>query len=120
MSSIGSVSSAASAAPQQKTSSGGLQADKAKCEAQLSDWVTCASAKTPEGKAKIAEYTAKLATINAEIKQADQAKAQTSASASGGDAGSAQNAIAPVDGAAQAAQAKSPLSMLGNSVDTYA
>ena len=48
---------------------GGLEARLAQYETKLSDWVHCASCKTPEGKAKIAEITDK---IN-EIKQLQKA-----------------------------------------------
>ena len=37
--------------------------------AQLADWVTCPSAKTPQGKAKIEQISAKLASVENEIKK---------------------------------------------------
>lgn len=56
--------------------SAALQAQLQKCEAQLSDWVHCASAKTPAGKAKIAELEAQRQLIEQRI----QARASQSAS----------------------------------------
>lgn len=46
----------------------------AKCESQLSDWVHCPSGKTPAGRAKIAEISSQIATLKAQIKQADERK----------------------------------------------
>ena len=51
-------------------------ADLAKYESQLSDWVHCASSKTSEGKAKIAEITDKIVSIKAQVKRAEDAKPQ--------------------------------------------
>ena len=45
----------------------------AKYESQLADWVQCASSKTSEGKAKIAEITDKIEAIKAEVKRAEDA-----------------------------------------------
>ena len=39
--------------------------------AQLADWVTCSSAKTPEGKAKIDQISAKLDSVKGQIKKSD-------------------------------------------------
>ena len=49
-------------------------AQLAKCESQLSDWVHCPSGKTPAGRAKIAEISNQIATLKAQIKQADERK----------------------------------------------
>ena len=46
-----------------------LDAEKAKCESQLSDWVHCASAATPQGKAKIEELSSRLSAINSQLKE---------------------------------------------------
>jgi len=46
----------------------------AKCELQLSDWVNCPSGKTPAGRAKTAEISNQIATLKAQIKQADERK----------------------------------------------
>ena len=54
----------------------------AKCESQLSDWVHCASSKTPEGKAKIAEITGKIDAIKAQMKKAEEASTASAAPAS--------------------------------------
>jgi hypothetical protein len=39
--------------------------------AQLEDWVTCPSAKTPEGKAKIAQITVEFDAVKKQIAQAN-------------------------------------------------
>ena len=72
-SSIGSVtSSRPTAAPDvAQPKPGNLDAEKAKCERQLADWVHCVSATTPTGKAKIAELSARLSQIDTQIKKAD-------------------------------------------------
>jgi hypothetical protein len=49
-------------------------AELAKYEGKLSDWVHCASSKTSEGKAKIAEITDKIESIKAQLKRAEDAK----------------------------------------------
>jgi hypothetical protein len=49
----------------------GLDAELAKCQGQLSDWVHCVSASTPEGKAKIEEISARIGAIKEALKQAD-------------------------------------------------
>ncbi len=51
----------------------GLDADLAKREVQLSDWVHCVSASTPRGKAKIEEISAQISDIRTKMKQAEQA-----------------------------------------------
>jgi hypothetical protein len=48
-----------------------LDAQMRTCRAQLADWVTCPSAKTPEGKAKIEQISTKLDEIKHEIKKSD-------------------------------------------------
>jgi len=94
---------------------GALEAQKTQCERQLSDWVNCASAKTPEGKAKIAEFTTKLATINAQIQQAGKAREQAGSAATRPD--TADNASNATTKAAPGAHLFSPL---GSRLDTYA
>jgi len=47
-------------------------AQLAKYQSQLSDWVQCPSGKTPEGKAKIAELTDKIQSLKSQMKQADE------------------------------------------------
>jgi hypothetical protein len=109
MSVIATSSSAGSAAAA-PAGSGALDAQKAQCERQLSDWVNCVSSKTPEGKAKIAEYSSKLSAINTQIKKADDARAQLSP-------GAARQADAAK---ANAPKQTSALSTIGSVIDTYA
>jgi hypothetical protein len=73
----GASMSAGSTAPRGR----GLDADLAKREAQLSDWVHCVSASTPRGKAKIEEISAQISDIKAKMKQAEQAAPPTPAPA---------------------------------------
>ena len=72
-SSATTVASAGATAP----SGRGLDADLAKRQIQLSDWVHCVSASTPRGKAKIQEISAQISDIKAKMKQAEQAAAPT-------------------------------------------
>ena len=69
------VSSAASA-PAPQAAPANASAELAKYEAQLSDWVHCASSKTSQGKAKIAEITHKIESVKAQVKRAEDAKPQ--------------------------------------------
>lgn len=57
-----------------------LDADLAKCQSQLSDWVHCVSAKTPEGKAKIEAISTQIDAIKEKMRQAEEVKAQDPAS----------------------------------------
>jgi hypothetical protein len=50
----------------------GLEAKVDTLKKQLADWVTCPSAKTPQGKAKIQDITSKLDTAQAQIKKLDK------------------------------------------------
>ncbi len=50
-----------------------FNADLARCEVQLSDWTHCVSAKTPHGKEKIAEISARVDDIKAKMKRAEEA-----------------------------------------------
>lgn len=63
-------SSGAVAVPRPAAADGQL----AKCESQLSDWVHCPSGKTPAGRAKIAEISDQIATLKAQIKEADESR----------------------------------------------
>ena len=63
-------SSPAVAVPRPAAADGQL----AKCESQLSDWVHCPSGKTPAGRARIEEISNQIATLKAQIKQADERK----------------------------------------------
>jgi hypothetical protein len=53
-----------------------LDAQLQTCRSQLEDWVTCPSAKTPEGKEKIRQITDKFDAIKRQMKQTDAAIAQ--------------------------------------------
>lgn len=79
-----SGSSGAGAYPGSAAPSGrALDADLAKSEVQLSDWVHCVSAKTPRGKEKIAEISARVSNIKEQMKRAEQANPPTPAPAVG-------------------------------------
>ena len=108
-----STSPSASGAMPARTSPN-LEAQMRTCRAQLADWVTCPSAKTPEGKAKIEQISSKLDSIKNQIKQ------------SGVSSSSAEPAAQP-DGSlesphrAEAGAAKLAASgQIGSNVDTYA
>ena len=58
-----------------------LDAEQAKVESQLADWVHCASAKTPEGKAKIEQLSTQLNTIKAKVEKATEVKTEAAKSA---------------------------------------
>lgn len=60
----------------------GLEAQLAKLQTQLADWVNCPSCKTPEGKAKIAEINAKIKDVEQRMQAKEQAARPVSASAS--------------------------------------
>ena len=82
VSAIGSGTSAATAsgttAPAKRTPS--LDAELNTARARLEDWITCPSARTPEGKAKIKEVTAQFDSIKAQIaKEAKTADLDTPA-----------------------------------------
>ena len=62
-----------------KRSAPNLDAQMRTARAQLADWVTCPSAKTPQGKEKIKQISEKLASIKNEIKVETQ-KPDTAAS----------------------------------------
>lgn len=50
-----------------------LDAERARYEIQLADWTHSSSAKTPEGKAKIAALAEQLATVKARVQRAQAA-----------------------------------------------
>lgn len=56
--------------PGATNSSTSLQATIDSCRRQLADWVTCPSAKTPEGKAKIEQISSRMAAAEAQLKSA--------------------------------------------------
>ena len=50
----------------------GLDADLAKAQSELANWVHCPSSKTPEGKAKIEEVSARVDAIKGKMKKAEE------------------------------------------------
>ena len=109
MSSITATSAASgtAAVPAPAPAPANLDAEKAKVESQLADWVHCVSAKTPEGKAKIEQLSAKLDTIKVQSEKATEVKAE---------------AAKTVQAAVAAPKPPSPnsVSPLGNVVDAFA
>ncbi|MDB5801036.1 MAG: hypothetical protein JWL63_1975 [Rhodocyclales bacterium] len=78
----------------------GLEAQVDTLKKQLCDWVTCPSAKTPEGKAKIEDLTNKLNSTEARIKQIDKTqidRTQTSRAANSGSITANEQAAAALD-----------------------
>ena len=57
----------------------GLQADVDACRRQMADWVTCPSANTPEGKARIAQIAARMSAAESRIKTVAAQPAATAA-----------------------------------------
>jgi hypothetical protein len=102
LSSSPTVAAAPGASPP-GTRTPGLDAELSTARAQLEDWVTCPSAKTAEGKAKIKEVTAKFDAIKAQI--ANDAKAADALAAV---------AVVPPRPASQ------PNPAIGSNIDVYA
>lgn len=100
----------------------GLDAQLNTVRAQLADWVTCPSAKTPEGKAKIKEVTARFDAIKAQIvMETKTAEAmQAASSARTGDGGTDTTGDGAGTGADANARPSSTGSALGNNIDVYA
>jgi hypothetical protein len=69
---VTSISAVVSGAAAPASAGSGLDAELAKCQGQLSDWVHCPSGKTPEGKTKIAEIESRLEGIKARIARRDK------------------------------------------------
>ncbi|HEY4080888.1 MAG TPA: hypothetical protein VGM81_09335 [Burkholderiaceae bacterium] len=93
LSSLGGASAVTPAlvAGAQPSRPAGLDMDLAEAQRQLADWVACPSGKTPEGKQKIAEISAKLVEIKSKMKaEADSKPVQ--ATSQPRPAGSAQGA----------------------------
>ena len=94
-----------------------LDAELNSARAQLEDWVTCPSAKTPEGKAKIKEVTAKFDSIKAQIakeaKTADLAsdKLRSNTAAAG---------LTAVQATSDIARQNRPNAAIGGNIDVYA
>jgi len=98
-----STVAAAPGASSPETRTPSLDAELSTARAQLEDWVTCPSTKTPEGKAKIKEVTAKFDAIKAQI--AKNAKAADAL---------AVVAVVPPRPASQ------PNPAIGSNIDVYA
>ena len=102
MSAVGAISGSAAATP----APAGLEAQRTQVEKQLADCVSCASAKTPEGQAKISALSNQLAAVQARMEKADAARAEASKAAQG------RGASAP--------PARDADSVLGQNVDVFA
>jgi len=70
--------SAYSFTPNSATSTGGLEAQLARYQGQLADWIHCPSCNTPEGKEKIKEISDKISEIKQSIKSTEDAKQSSS------------------------------------------
>ena len=81
----------------------GLDAALAKSQGQLADWVCCASAKTPAGKAKIAEISDRIDAIKAQMEKAGQAAREAATATATATATAARPGVA-----------------LGNGLDAFA
>jgi hypothetical protein len=71
MSAIARISAPTPTVGAPKRSAPDLDAQVRTYRAQLADWVTCPSAKTPGGKAKIEQISAKLVAVEGQIEKAD-------------------------------------------------
>jgi len=81
-----SIALGATSANLVSASSGGgsavaLQAQLDRCNKQLSDWVNCASGKTPEGKQVVAALQEKISSIKQQIQQQSDGANRRDASA---------------------------------------
>jgi len=90
-----------------------LEAQMRTCRAQLADWVTCPSAKTPEGKAKIEQISSKLDSIKDQIKKSGVSSSSATSAQLDGSLKSPRRAEAVDDNPAAFGQ-------MGSNVDTYA
>jgi hypothetical protein len=72
---LGDIAGAVTAAATASQQPSNVSAELAKCERELSDWVHCPSSKTSAGRANIAEITAKLDGLKAQMKRTDDVKA---------------------------------------------
>jgi hypothetical protein len=85
--------------------------------AQLADWVTCPSAKTPQGKEKIEQISAKLESVRNQIKKLDGTSLSATTDASTQSAAASSDATPRSDDHADYLSASG---QVGASVDTYA
>lgn len=118
----GALTSAATPAVQGAGGTGGLDAQLARYEKQLSECVNCASAKTPEGKQAIDDWYGKIHDIKAKLEEAHNASTVQPAAASprieqGGSAVVApQNAQAVQD---QVSRRATVYDTVGSVIDVY-
>jgi hypothetical protein len=111
----GAAPLAATGAPKRATPN--LDAQVRTYRAQLADWVTCPSAKTPQGKEKIEQISAKLEAVKNQIKKSDGTSLSATTDAlTHSTAGSRDATRQPDDHA----DYLSPPSQVGANVDTYA
>ena len=108
-------------------SAAGLDAQLAQYQVQLADWVNCPSCKTPEGKAKIAEISAKISNIEQRMKAREVAKQgdESDKLTNGSPASTSQDKPLPKDTVAAVRVAASiplspAISPLGTRVDVFA
>jgi hypothetical protein len=101
-----------------------LDAQLNTCRAQLEDWVTCPSSKTPEGKAKVEALTARFAALERQIEQAGKAGgAHAARGPAVRDASADTSAASAATGPANArggAAGRGAVGLLGGSLDVYA
>jgi hypothetical protein len=71
MSSIGALGLPAFPGQSGAGSTAGLEAQLARYQAQLADWVNCTSCNTPEGKAKIQQFSDKVSETKQSIEAAN-------------------------------------------------
>lgn len=108
----------------------GLDAALEKFKKQLSDTVNCDSAKTPEGKAKIEDLSAKISAVKARMRKEedtaakdgarDTPKAEAARRARAGASADPGTDAQGRDGAAAEGRRAPPLNGLGGFVDVYA
>ncbi|HEX7643350.1 MAG TPA: hypothetical protein VF472_14185 [Burkholderiaceae bacterium] len=73
---LGTILSNAASAQAGAGSGVALQAQLDRCTRQLSDWVNCASGKTPEGKQIIAALQDKISSIKQQLQRQDRGDGQ--------------------------------------------
>lgn len=97
-----------------------LDAQLARAQSQLADWVNCPSCKTAAGQAKIAEINAQIGAIKSSMQRAENARpAHAAAAPAPGRAVAPAAGVEAPSGAQVGAAAKS-LAKLGGLIDVYA
>jgi hypothetical protein len=99
-----------------KPAPGGAQAQLAKLQSDLSDWVHCVSCHTPEGQAKIAEITAKIQDLQKSVSAADDRKQATLEAAQRASASVKKTGLQTENGDVT----RTATDTLGQNVDEYA